>query len=93
MATYITGIVARLSADDLLDTGNGMATLWEYPEDASDVVRKPLTRLTVFDIGAVVCINTKSKEPCKRAIVEAIVSHHAYGVMKAVSVNVVSVIE
>lgn len=93
MNTHVTGIVAKLSNDDVLETGKGAGTLWEYPESAKNIMALPLTRLTVFDMDSVTTSMEVSAEPYKLAIVEATVWHCGYGIMKATSVNVVSVIE
>ena len=93
MNTHVTGIVAKLSSDDLLETGKGAGTLWEYPESAGNIMALPLTRLTVFDMNSITVSEEVSKGPCKLAVVDATVWHCGYGIMKATLVNVTRIIE
>ena len=89
----VSGIVAKISAEAMVDTGNGMATLWNYPSDIKDVMPMPFTRLTVFDLADVMLENGKSVYPTTADVeVTALVSHLAYGVMKARHVVITKVV-
>lgn len=89
----ITDIVVKLSPDDFVDTGSGMGTLWKYPEACRELIPVPLARLTIFDPSSITAHGRPAVTPCRIAVVEAVVSHHAHGIMKATSVNIVYVIE
>jgi hypothetical protein len=97
----LSGIVAKISADAMVDTGNGMATLWKYPSEMRDIIPMsrsisedspmPLDRLTVFDINKVMLPNGKTVSPlCECVTVEATVRHLSYGIMEAIKIVVLS---
>jgi hypothetical protein len=89
----ISGIVANISAEAMVDTGNGMATLWNYPEGMKDIIPMPLSRLTVFDPADVMLENGKSIYPSSNDVeIRAVVRHLAYGIMQATFVTVTKVI-
>lgn len=91
MATEITitGIIANLSTSDMCNAGIAMTNLWTYPDTAKDVIPLPLTRLTSFTIET----STGDMSVYKKAIVTAKVSHMAYGVMKAVVIGIIEIMD
>ena len=100
---HVSGIIAKISADAMVDTGNGMATWWKYPCDMREIM--PLTklikkdspmpsyRLTVFDSTKLMLLNGKTPSPsCDYMVLEATVEHLSYGTMIASDVVVTGTI-
>jgi hypothetical protein len=98
----LSGIVAKISAEAMVDTGSGMATWWKYPCDMreimplTDLIRKdspmPLYRLTVFDSTKLMLSNGKTPFPsCEYMTLDATVEHLSYGTMIASDVIVTGV--
>lgn len=90
----VSGIIAKISVDAMVDTGNGMATWWKYPYDIREIMPltklinkddpMPLYRLTVFDSTKLMLSNGKTPFPsCEYMILDATVEHMSYGTMIA----------
>lgn len=96
----VHGIIAKISVDTMVDTGNGMAAWWKYPSEMRDIVPmarcisedSPMSRdrLTVFDIDQVTTITGNPLDTqCEHVVVNAVISHLSYGTMQAREVVVI----